>query len=68
MKKMMKFLDEFTNDKFPPTIKHGDEVSFRFHEGNIEYNFRITIEREEKEDVSKIWEQHHAHTPTCLHT
>ena len=49
------FLDEFTNDKFPPTIKHGDEVSFRFHEGNIEYNFRITIEREEKEDVSKIW-------------
>lgn len=47
--------DEFTNDKFPPAIKHGDEIRFRFHEGNIEYNFRITIEREEKEDVSEIW-------------
>ena len=49
------FEDDFIDDKFPPTIKHGDEIRFRFHEGNIEYNFSITIEREEKEDVSKIW-------------
>ena len=49
------FEDDFIDDKFPPTIKHGDEIRFRFHEGNIEYNFSITIERKEKEDVSKIW-------------
>ncbi len=49
------FEDDFIDDKFPPTIKHGDEIRFRFHEGNIEYNFSITIEREEKEDMSKIW-------------
>lgn len=48
------FEDDFIDDKFPPTIKHGDEIRFRFHEGNIEYNFSITIERKEKEDVSKI--------------
>lgn len=39
---------------FPPALKDNDMVIFRFREGEIEYNFEITIRREGKDNMSII--------------